>query len=85
MARKRDSGAAEQHKDGRFAGAPAGVAQRRDPARGSPPCGRKRFRGEAGKVAQQTAAADAQADAEADGRPLARRQGRCRIAGKIAQ
>ena len=72
--------------DGRCAGEPAGVAQRRDPARGPPPRGPKRFRGEAdlvtlvrrvqagiaGKVAQQTAAADAQADAEANRRPPAR-------------
>ena len=72
--------------DGWCAGEPAGVAQRRDPARGPPPRGPKRFRGEedlvtlvrrvqagiAGKVAQQTAAADAQADAEANGCPPAR-------------
>ena len=75
------------HKhDGQSAGAPSDVAQRRDPARGPPPRGPKRFRGEAdlvtlvrrvqagiaGKVAQQTAAADAQADAEANGCPPAR-------------
>ena len=73
--------------DGRCAGEPAGVAQRRDPARGTPPRGPKRFRGAdpgvftlvcrakvgiAGRFAQQAAAADAQADAEADGRLPAR-------------
>ena len=80
----RSTGDGNQHKhDGQSAGAPSDVAQRRDPARGPPPRGPKRFRGEAdlvtlvrrvqagiaGKVAQQTAAADAQADAEANGRP----------------
>ena len=36
------------HKhDGQSSGAPADVAQRRDPARGPPPRGPKRFRGEA--------------------------------------
>jgi hypothetical protein len=83
----RSTGDGNQHKhDGQSAGAPSDVAQRRDPARGPPPRGPKRFRGEAdlvtlvrrvqagiaGKVAQQTAAADAQADAEANGRPPAR-------------
>ena len=44
----RSTGDGNQHKhDGQSAGAPADVAQRRDPARGPPPRGPKRFRGEA--------------------------------------